>query len=526
MRAKLPAKRNQRGRIPKNADTRFDTDLSYRFREWLTTIPDSPRNAYLKDMCFSKFVGAETDPADVRRVRAINKWLATEANNRSTNERLMTTSPEYKISGVAFERFVGWTRDFVSRVLGDTVPLDALIGSFSGGASTSRIRSQGHPALKFVGAADITESAKYWYECVIDECPLWSSVCEQPLRVVDASVLFTVPKNSLIDRVCCKEPDINMFLQKGVGQYIRRRLRSFNINLNDQTRNQRLAREGSITGSLATLDLSSASDSISDELVSLLLPLNWYACLDDLRSKSVWVDGEKHSCEMFSSMGNGFTFELESLLFFSLAKAVAYFTGTRGTISVYGDDIIVPTGMYERLVEVLSYFGFEVNAEKSFSIGPFRESCGGHYYNGHDITPFFIRGPIMSLTDLVHALNQLRLWASRDQGVFLNEDAWDIWSSLSQLVPRKFWGGDRDSSGRYQLISPGYPRKRLSPAKSSFNVPQEGLYLQTMLQLSRRIGPAQDESPEPSVVHSFYRVKPAKRWDWHDSGNVFLAELT
>jgi len=186
-----------------------------------------------------------------------------------------------------------------------------------------------------------------------------------------------------------------MFIQKGIGNYFRKCLRTHNINLNDQSINRSLAREGSITGKLATLDLSSASDSVSMGLVALLLPECWCTLLDSVRSPVTIIDGDEHLNHMYSSMGNGFTFELESLLFFAITKACCYFRGSRGVVSVYGDDIICPTDVVPELTYALSFFGFSVNSEKSYDSGPFRESCGGHYYDGFDITPFYIRKPIL-----------------------------------------------------------------------------------------------------------------------------------
>jgi hypothetical protein len=289
-----------------------------------------------------------------------------------------------------------------------------------------------------------------------------------------------------------------------------------------------LARLGSLNGSLATLDLSSASDSISYELVSLLMPPCWFTILDEVRSPIVDIDGEEHKCEMFSSMGNGFTFELESLLFYALAKATAYFTRTRGKISVYGDDIIVPVQMAEHLTQVLDYFGFSLNPEKSFWSGPFRESCGGHYHLGEDITPFFIRKPIKTLVDLIHLLNAVRLWCSRGEALFLSEDGWLLWDLLSELVPRMFWGGDVLSSGRGQLVSPHHPCKRLVGITKHDSLPEVGSYLNTMFALSKRSESSLIESNsfEPSVASIFFRVKHARRWTWHDSGLMFLTELS
>jgi hypothetical protein len=274
------------------------------------------------------------------------------------------------------------------------------------------------------------------------------------LREVEGSVLFTVPKKTDIDRCACKEPDVNMFLQKGVGRHIRRRLLRFNINLNDQSINRDLARLGSADSSLATVDLSSASDLISHGVVKLLLPSMWYEYLNDIRSHVVEIEGETHRMEMFSSMGNGFTFELESLIFFALMRSVAYFEGVPGVVSIYGDDIVFPSGMYDLSCFVLEKFGFLVNKDKSFAEGPFRESCGGHYYNGRDVTPFYLKREATRLTDVIRVANQLRRWAFADNSrQYEHPRLFSSWKQLAELVPKDLWGG-YDYSVDTKLVSP------------------------------------------------------------------------
>jgi len=412
---------------------------------------------------FSKFVDKSTAPADVRRNAAILKWLVTERiHNAATNDRLLTTDGAYNIlPRVSFDRFVAWTRDFIAEVIGDVPPNEALFGAFSGGASTSRNRTESEPSLKYLGTADVTSEAAelFLHELEWEFLP-WTEDDRTSLRYVVGNELFTVPKKSEIDRVACKEPDINMFLQKGAGSVIRRCLKRFGIDLNDQSINRSLAREGSLTGRLATLDLASASDSVTESLVRVLLPEVWFSLLDTVRSRVTIIDGEEHRCEMFSSMGNGFTFELESLLFFALAKATAYFRGVRGVISVYGDDIICPAELFDDLTWVLNYFGFQVNTEKSFGSGPFRESCGGHYWDGFDITPFYVKAPIDTLPALIHFLNGLRRWASIDGVGVCNPFAEELWLKLRKFVPHDLWGGG-DMDSKQQLVSYSCASKRL-----------------------------------------------------------------
>lgn len=537
---------------------RLSTDVLPLVIQEVNSWPDSPKVAYLRKHYLSKFVSKESPvTSEERRARAIAKWQATEARNSETNERLFSQDPGTLIlPGVTYGRFVEWVRAFIARVIGDTPPggriptrlpllplivsEDAgghhhecvLIGAFSGGATTSRKRTQGHPARKYVGTADITQSAMDWFELVVDECPLWSNTTKSALgvheiNVVPGSVLFTVPKNAEIDRVACKEPDINMYLQKGCGDFIRRRLMREGINLNDQSRNRQLAMLGSREGSYATLDLSSASDSVSCAVVETFLPLCWYSLLDDIRSKSICVDGTWQTCEMFSSMGNGFTFELESLLFYAFARATTYFLGIKGIVSVYGDDIIVPTGAAEALKTVLTHLGFIVNDEKSFVDGPVRESCGGHYHYGMDVTPFYIRGPITTLVDLIHLLNEIRRWAARSESEFLDELAWPLWDLLSEQVPRCFWGGDLTSAGNTQLISPHEPVSRLVQRKEKRELPAVGQYLAAMNKIMNRRGPPNQPATQDdgSVVLAHYGIAPAVRYGWHDPGMWFLAEL-
>jgi hypothetical protein len=285
----------------------------------------------------------------------------------------------------------------------------------------------------------------------------------QPLLQNDASVFFTVPKTSDIDRVACKEPEVNMLLQRSVGNHIRHRLRTFGVDLNDQTKNNKLA-QVAVQKGLATIDLSSASDSITRQLVINLLPFEWWSLLDDLRVKHTLIDGTLHELEMFSSMGNGFTFELESLLFYAITRTVCRFSGIKGTISVFGDDIIAPSAIVRRLRRVFFYFGFKMNPKKTHyaSRDLFRESCGEHYYNGVSVTPFYIRREVDNLPDLINHLNHLLEWDGRGWGFFINEESYQFWARWIKYVPRSLWGGI-DPFDPSALVTGHPPRKRLVP---------------------------------------------------------------
>ena len=231
--------------------------------------------------------------------------------------------------------------------------------------------------------------------------------------IFDGCEITTVPKNAKTDRVIAIEPRGNAFLQKGFGSYYRDRLRSVGVDLDDQEVNQERARRSLYEG-LATLDLKAASDSVSKELVYMLFPYDWASAMDAVRSRYAFMpNGERIVLEKFSSMGNGFTFELESLIFWAIAQSVSDL-GSKGEVSVYGDDIIVHSSDAPWLIEVLSFLGFETNKEKSFLSGPFYESCGRHFFLGVDVTPVYQKETLNdSDLSMVRLGNRLIRWAFR-----------------------------------------------------------------------------------------------------------------
>jgi hypothetical protein len=282
---------------------------------------------------------------------------------------------------------------------------------------------------------------------------------DQPLEEIQGSVLFTVPKDSDIDRVACKEPEINLFLQRGVGNHIRKRLKRFGVDLNDQRVNQELARTA-VSRGLATIDLSSASDSISRQLVFDLLPFEWWSYLDDIRVPFTLVDGTWVELEMFSSMGNGFTFELESLIFWALTRSVCWLSRVRGKINVYGDDIVAPSRIVPRLRRIFSWFGFTINPKKTHWRGDFRESCGKHYYRSLDVSPFYLRGPVQKKTDVIRLLNRLLEWDGRGWGFCTSQEVLEFHARWSSHIPKNLWGGT-DPEDPTSLVTGHSPRSRL-----------------------------------------------------------------
>jgi hypothetical protein len=73
--------------------------------------------------------------------------------------------------------------------------------------------------------------------------------------------------------------------------------------------------------------------------------------------------------------------------------SVASIKRYHGRVRVYGDDIIVPVGNVRSVIDSLEKLGFLVGLDKSFWNGRFRESCGGDYYAGEDVTAIRCRRP-------------------------------------------------------------------------------------------------------------------------------------
>lgn len=217
------------------------------------------------------------------------------------------------------------------------------------------------------------------------------------------NLLATVPKTFYTGRNIAVEPTINMYLQRGVGDYISNRLKSVGIDLRDQSRNKIAAQKALFCG-YSTLDLQAASDTISLNCVRTLLPDDWYDLLYSLRSHSYLAkDGNLYPYEKFSSQGNGYTFALESLIFTAVCRAHT------DTYFVYGDDIIIPDYAAPSVINTLNELGFELNSEKSFLTGPFYESCGGDYFCGVDITPIYLKEWPVLACDFARLYNGLKL---------------------------------------------------------------------------------------------------------------------
>lgn len=222
-----------------------------------------------------------------------------------------------------------------------------------------------------------------------------------------------VPKDWKYIRLIAQSNSISIMVQKTFGDTIRRALLKVGVDLNDQKVNQEWAEIGSLTGLVATVDLSAASDSISLRMIDFL-PQRWQDYCLASRDTHVSCGTSSHKLAMLAGMGNGYIFELESLLFYAMTRAVVEECKLdTSMISVYGDDIICPVGAVPLLEEFFLSLGFLLNSDKSFSSGPFRESCGKHFFKGVDVTPWYIKSDLDSPDELYHCYNGLSEWSNR-----------------------------------------------------------------------------------------------------------------
>jgi len=339
-----------------------------------------------------------------REELSLTKFMEAERTCSQTNDLFRKyRRGEVAISPWILEVFSRAQRK-ISRVLGPCPTFSDLGLRFGPGATRGVRRKDSSIRSKIAERVQCSEELLPAVHLLLEELPLLSEVHGAPFQALqDHSERFLVdvdivpsqvtfqPKSAKALRVACTEPGLNVLLQLGLGDFMSDRLAKHGIGIRDQTANQSRAFLASLTTcepKLATVDLSSASDTIATELVSELLPLDWFWLLNCARTRStILPNGEEISQEKFSSMGNGFTFPLETLIFWALTSSLCDDQGAH--VTVYGDDIILPSRYYDRLLKVFNIAGFTVNGDKSFVDGPFRESCGKDYYLGTDVRPYF-----------------------------------------------------------------------------------------------------------------------------------------
>lgn len=329
-------------------------------------------------------------------------------------------------------------------------------------------------------------NARYLYR--YNHVSLLEPGAERPVKVV------LVPKTLKTPRVIAIEPTAMQYMQQGIAEKFVDYLESDKtvqgmIGFRRQTPNQRLAKIGSLNGLLATLDLSEASDRVSNQHVRVMLQRFPFLsrAVDATRSRKADVNGKVVRLAKYASMGSALCFPMEAMVFLSLVFLGIERESNRqitrekinalsGQVRVYGDDIVVPVRYVRSVISTLESFGFRVNAGKSFWNGKFRESCGKEYYNGHDV----------SITRVRRVLPVSRL------------DVQEIVSTVSlrnQLYYAGMWRTAAHLDGIVGRLLDHYPV--LDPSPDSFD--QYGRW----------------ESSSPLLgMHSFLGSRYLRKWDY------------
>ncbi len=390
----------------------------------LKSIPDHYvngqefRDSYLATKFLSKANFLETG-IDRKQV-ALDKFFEFEESCGVQNRRFqnLLSHPNLTNENVCL---LSETRRKIASILGTFSGEEFVNGGNWGPGVSTLVKGEEVSAFnKFRDERGITRDmyslVSKWFHIAY---PLWKKeplglLAEDSFKIESGNTVLTVPKDSKTERVIACEPGLNLWFQQSIGTMLVKRLRRVGIDLQTQENNQHAAYLSSKTDELATVDFSSASDSISSAVVEDLLPKRWFTLMNSTRSHFRQARPAPIKWNKFSSMGNAFTFPLQSLIFYACAVAVCnrLKLSTSG-ICVFGDDVLLPGRAYELFSSFTEFLGFKVNQDKSFCSGYFRESCGAHYYDGVDCKPFYLKDRLRSIESLYQAYNGIRLLSHR-----------------------------------------------------------------------------------------------------------------
>lgn len=297
---------------------------------------------------------------------------------------------------------------------------------------------EGFPSADFV-------IPNYGYNDVLQNCNFDEPDAEQPVRVI------SVPKTMKTPRIIAIEPTCMQYAQQSLLElFVDTIERSDNLSgsvgFTDQAPNQRLAKLGSVDGSLATIDLSEASDRVSNLLVKRIFENHPHISVAVQACRSLRASVPGHGIlplTKYASMGSATCFPIMAMTILvvimvgledSLNRTVTRADVRRllPKVRVYGDDIIVPVDLVRYVVPALELYGLKVNVRKSFWTGKFRESCGKDYYDGSDVTVTYVRRKLPSQRSDVDEM--ISVVSLRNQ--FYKAGMWETTKFLDQLIGR------------------------------------------------------------------------------------------
>lgn len=280
------------------------------------------------------------------------------------------------------------------------------------------------------------------------------------VQFTQGSRFSTVPKNNEKRRPINIEPFGNILCQRQIGLGLRELSRKLGNDLQvGQDIHRRRIREEGIT----TIDLKNASDSVSLDLVAFLFPKWFVDILDETRSFGVYFEDAFYVTRKISAMGNGFTFELMTMILLAITRLY----DEKST--VYGDDIICSDESYHKIRLLLEQCGFIVNTKKTMHRLGRRESCGAYYIDdvGY-VTAYDMRWAENPL-DAVMLVNKVyRL--SIDQNSTLREEFRELHRRMLGCFSKKIRGFDIGEELPPYVIDPSLTKSALHPNSSEIKL--------------------------------------------------------
>lgn len=281
---------------------------------------------------------------------------------------------------------------------------------------------------------------------------------------VPGSRIETVPKSNDVDRVISCEPFLNMIVQSVQEEGIRAVIRKeFNIDLNTA---QDVHKALIADGTNATIDLKNASNSNWLAVISWLYPVKFVNHLTNARSPIGKFEDHSHEWNMIAPMGNGFTFGLMTFTLLCLARQYDSFA------HVFGDDIIIDSDVAPAFIDLLLETGWQINHEKTFLHGPFKESCGGFIHGSTYLTSYKIEWA----TNVVEAcvtVNKIQRLAALYNITWLRRLAADLLGVTPPLCKR--WVPTIEITGEYVCYT-AYSQFRKLRNDPEYNHLRKGMF--------------------------------------------------
>lgn len=397
---------------------------------------------------------------DERLAATFKKWKDAETRCRRTNQYLDPfITRQHDVLDDRVADFFDGLRKRVRRTLG-RVPLE-IAGSISAKSTFNVFGERNTQIDKLCIVPELTANAWIWLPVFAET--QWARIHRDSrdeqwkpftFEVVEGDRYAVASKNATVHRPIGIGPTLNVFYQLGVGKHIRKRLQRLGLlqvpvetdshwpglkhGKDSQQIHRALARKASTNGEICTIDVVSASDTVAYKLVQLCTQDEWFPVLSSLRAPKILIKedflgkGQKqfagwHILDKFSAMGNGYTFELETVIFASIVQEVAQREGVKLVVgenfSVYGDDIICPNVLAAPVLAALNVCGFSPNLDKTFCEfdaplngehrSYFRESCGGDYMDGVDVRPISFTKIPETGPEWITVHNQLWRWVER-----------------------------------------------------------------------------------------------------------------